>query len=275
MWGWRDYDAVVTMGTGRKSRKGRGRPPHPDVLTPVEWAVLLQVRAGRSNPEIAQMRRCRVDTVKYHVANIIGKLELTDREALARWAGRPLPDEPGPGIDLRAWERRTSMPTTTRARTTLTDIAPMFLVDDVAKTAEWYRDTLGFEIGEYFREDHEGEHEHDEHGNHVGEFEHDQSLGEPVFVIISRDGRRLMLGKTVERGHGVTSNHDFKDYSSDAYFWADDVEPLFAQAKAAGARVVEAPTTRFYGIREFMVKDYDGRVLTFGAPVEVESHGGA
>lgn len=256
------------MGTRHGRSRQRGRPAHPDVLTPVEWSVLLLVRSGLSNPEIAQMRGCRVDTVKYHVANIIGKLELTDREALARWSGRPLPDEPRPGIDLRSWERRMSMPTSTTSKTTLTGSAPMFLVDDVAKTAEWYRDVLGFEIGDYFREDHEP-HEHDEHGNHIGGFEHEaDSLGEPVFVILARDGMRLMLGKTVERGHGVMSNRDFKEYASDAYFWADDVEPLFAVAKAGGARVLEAPTTRFYGIREFMIKDYDGRVLTFGAPVQ-------
>ncbi len=158
------------------------------------------------------------------------------------------------------------MTTNTKARSTLTGVAPMFLVDDVTKTAEWYRDILGFEIGQYYREDH-GPHEHDEHGNHIGGFEHDPSIGEPYFVIINRDGQRLMLGKTVERGHGVMSNHDFKQYSSDAYFWADDIEPLFVHAKGAGARFVEEPVTRFYGIREFQLKDYDGRLLTFGAVV--------
>lgn len=251
-----------------RTTRSPGRPPHPDVLTPVEWAIFLLVREGLTNAEIAQVRNCRLDTVKYHVANIIGKLDLTDRQALAQWRGRPLTGEPRPGIDLRDWERINNMTTGTNALTRLTSSAAMFLVDDVAKTAEWYREVLGFTIGEYFREDH-GEHEHDEHGNHVGGFEHEgTSLGEPVFVILDRDGQRLMLGKTVERGHGVSSNYDFKEYSSDAYFWADNVEPLFAQAKALGARVLLAPETQIYGIREFRIKDYDGRVLTFGAPVD-------
>ncbi|NIR62070.1 MAG: helix-turn-helix transcriptional regulator, partial [Gammaproteobacteria bacterium] len=35
-------------------RRGRGRPPHPDVLTPAEWRVLEHVRDGRSNAEIAE-----------------------------------------------------------------------------------------------------------------------------------------------------------------------------------------------------------------------------
>ncbi|MGH7949696.1 MAG: hypothetical protein ACREQF_10755 [Candidatus Binataceae bacterium] len=50
----------------------------------------------------------------------------------------------------------------------LAAIAPQFPVSDVRKSAEWYRDRLEFEIGPYFEEP-------------------------PVFVILSRDGTRLML----------------------------------------------------------------------------------
>jgi uncharacterized glyoxalase superfamily protein PhnB/DNA-binding CsgD family transcriptional regulator len=230
------------------------------VLTPVEWAVLLRVREGLSNAEIAQLRGCRGDTVKYHVANIIGKLELADREALRRWSGRPLQDDFMPGLDLREQERKRAMADSTKAGK-VTGVAPFFLVDDVARTAEWYRDALGFDIGEFFREDHD----HDEHGNDVAL--PNGTLGEPVFVIIARNGHRLMLGKTVEPGRGVFSNVDFKEYSGDAYFWCEDVDGIFSQAKAAGSKILLEPETQFYGIREFRLKDCDGRVLTFGAPV--------
>jgi DNA-binding CsgD family transcriptional regulator len=67
----------------------RGRPRHPDILTPAEWRVLEQVRAGRANPEIAEELGLSLNTVKYHLSNILAKLDLPDREALRRWDGRP------------------------------------------------------------------------------------------------------------------------------------------------------------------------------------------
>ena len=69
--------------------RGPGRPPHPDVLTPAEWRVLEQLRAGKPNAEIAVRLGISVNTVKYHVANILAKLELPDREAAAVWDGEP------------------------------------------------------------------------------------------------------------------------------------------------------------------------------------------
>jgi uncharacterized glyoxalase superfamily protein PhnB len=144
------------------------------------------------------------------------------------------------------------------AKTVVTGVAPMFLVDEVVATAEWYRDTLGFHIGDYYSDDHG----HDEDGNDIP-----GSPGEVFFVIIDRDGHRLMLGKTLSKGLGVTSNASAKQESSDAYFWCEGVDELFTNAKAAGAEFVEEPVTRFYGMREFQIKDRDGRVLTFGAPV--------
>jgi uncharacterized glyoxalase superfamily protein PhnB len=161
------------------------------------------------------------------------------------------------------------MTDTNSARTTVTGVAPMFLVDDVERTAEWYRDALGFEIGQYFRE-YAGAHEHDEHGNDIIPPDGPDAngpAGPAFFVILNRDGHRLMLGKTVTPGLGVRSNTEFKEHSGDVYFWADDVEPLFAHAKAAGAHILLEPETQFYGIREFQVLDCDGRQLTFGAPV--------
>jgi DNA-binding CsgD family transcriptional regulator/catechol 2,3-dioxygenase-like lactoylglutathione lyase family enzyme len=72
-----------------EARRGRGRPRHPDVLTPAEWAVLDWVRHGMTRREIARRRGSSVDAVKYHLANITGKLGLGSTAELRRWAGYP------------------------------------------------------------------------------------------------------------------------------------------------------------------------------------------
>ena len=66
-------------------RNGPGRPPHPDVLTPAEWRVLEVLRDGSTNAEVAARLGISRDTVKYHVSNMLAKLGLDDRRALAAW----------------------------------------------------------------------------------------------------------------------------------------------------------------------------------------------
>ena len=79
--------------------RGRGRPPHPDVLTPAEQRVLDELRRGGTNAEIAVRLGLSPDTVKSHVASMLGKLDLDDRHALAAWR----PDRERLEIDRVAW----------------------------------------------------------------------------------------------------------------------------------------------------------------------------
>lgn len=72
-------------------RTVRGRPRHPDVLTPAEWRVLERLRKGESNAEIAAHLDVSVNTVRTHVSSMLAKLELRDRVQLARWDGDPAP----------------------------------------------------------------------------------------------------------------------------------------------------------------------------------------
>src|SRR3954454_12030355 len=74
------------MTSGRK----RGRPPHPDVLTPTEWRVVDGVRHGMTNRLIAQGRGVSLDAVKYHVENAVAKLGLERRRDLKTWRGAPV-----------------------------------------------------------------------------------------------------------------------------------------------------------------------------------------
>lgn len=109
----------------------RGRPPHPDVLTPAEWAVAEFVRHGLGNRAIAARLGVSVDAVKFHVGNALGKLGLADRRALRRWDGVRRGS---------AMEGITGM-TSERGLGAIAQIART--VSDIAASEAWYRDVLG------------------------------------------------------------------------------------------------------------------------------------
>jgi DNA-binding CsgD family transcriptional regulator/catechol 2,3-dioxygenase-like lactoylglutathione lyase family enzyme len=82
------YHDRVPKRSSRKARP-RGRPRHPDQLTPGEWRIVDAVRHGLSNAQIAARRGISADAVKYHVRNAITKLGLENRTELRRWRGAP------------------------------------------------------------------------------------------------------------------------------------------------------------------------------------------
>ena len=85
----------------------RGRPRHPDILTPREWEVLALIRESLSNPEIAGRLGIGREGVKYHVSEILSKLGVASREEAAQW--RPLERKPPwtlGGVPLSALWRR-------------------------------------------------------------------------------------------------------------------------------------------------------------------------
>jgi uncharacterized glyoxalase superfamily protein PhnB len=127
-------------------------------------------------------------------------------------------------------------------------IAPFFLVADVTKAAEFYRDRLGFHIAGYFFED------------------------PPVFAMVGRDEQIVMLS-LMQDGRRGGSNRAFKGEALDAYLWTDDVDGLYASFSAAGVEIVMPPTLRIYGMKEFEVRDLDGYVLCFGQDVPSGSAG--
>ncbi|GAA0326854.1 hypothetical protein GCM10009087_41390 [Sphingomonas oligophenolica] len=115
-------------------RKERGRPPHPDVLTPAEWRVVEAVRHGMSNSEIARRRGISLDAVKYHVANILPKLGLAKRAELRGWSGVRR--------DSNLFATGTSMDTEVKLGA-IGQIARS--VKDIAAARAWYGEVLGLE----------------------------------------------------------------------------------------------------------------------------------
>jgi DNA-binding CsgD family transcriptional regulator/catechol 2,3-dioxygenase-like lactoylglutathione lyase family enzyme len=111
----------------------RGRPAHPDVLTPTEWRVLDAIRHGMPRREIAARRGVSVDAIRYHARNIAGKLGVASVRELRTWPGQPAGSRLAP-----LQEDSMSSPL---------HLGPVGQVSlfarDTARAERFYRDTLG------------------------------------------------------------------------------------------------------------------------------------
>ncbi len=76
-------DAFGVRGHGSKREVPTHTPTLTEPLTPREREVLQLIVSGASNPEIAQKLFITVNTVKRHVTNILGKLEVSNRTQAA------------------------------------------------------------------------------------------------------------------------------------------------------------------------------------------------
>lgn len=113
--------------------RSRGRPPHPDVLTPAEWRVLDLVRHGLNRRQVAERRGIGQDAVKYHLGNIAGKLGVHGIRELRRWPGAPVTSP----IHARP-ERKDPM------SVSLGRIGQVSLsIRDVARAERFYGEVLG------------------------------------------------------------------------------------------------------------------------------------
>jgi hypothetical protein len=112
---------------------------------------------------------------------------------------------------------------------------PQFTVPDVVKTAEYYRDVLGFEIAGYF-------------------------ATPPVFAIVRRDQIELFFNRADQSE--VRTGRARVAY--DAYLQVTGVEALAEELRASGADIIEGPVLREYRQRELVIRDCNGLVLAFG-----------
>ena len=129
----------------------------------------------------------------------------------------------------------------------ITGVAAFFLVADVVRAAEYYRDKLGFRIVGYFFEE------------------------PPVFAMVGRDDRIIML--SLAEGSRGGSNRSHKREAIDAYLWVDDVDALYSELQESGADIIMPPTLRIYAMKEIEVRDLDGYILCFAQDVPSGSAG--
>jgi hypothetical protein len=116
--------------------------------------------------------------------------------------------------------------------------APVLLVVDVVKAANYYRDQLGFS--------------------------YDRFWGEPPdFCMVKRDGFIVMLAQ-VHPGTPLKPHWKIVSNMWNAYFWCDDVEALHNEFVKRGAKIDYGLGIKPYGIKEFGIQDLDGHDIAFG-----------
>jgi predicted enzyme related to lactoylglutathione lyase len=119
--------------------------------------------------------------------------------------------------------------------------APYFPVANVEQTLKFYEQVLGFRC-EY-------------------------SAGAPLqFAICSRDDLAIMLRRVTETD--VIVPIEKQGGTWEAFFWVSDADALHSELASKGADIVYGPLIQeSYHMREFAIRDCDGHVLGFGAPL--------
>jgi uncharacterized glyoxalase superfamily protein PhnB len=115
----------------------------------------------------------------------------------------------------------------------LISAATVFAVHDVARSVEHYRAVLGFRV----------------------EF----TYGEPTFYAgVERGGVLIHL-----QAAGETKRQPGQ---GSIYVFVDNVDALYEELSARGARILKPPKNYDYGMRDFDIQDLDGNQLGFGMP---------
>ena len=117
-------------------------------------------------------------------------------------------------------------------------VAPSFTVNDVEKSLGWYRDVMGFAVGDRWESD----------GKLMGA---ELKAGRTVFMIGQDDWKK---GRDRAKGEG------FRIYCTTA----QDVDGLAKLVKARGGTLDREPSDEM-GTRNFAVVDPDGYKITIGA----------
>ena len=119
----------------------------------------------------------------------------------------------------------------TEERPMMAGAATVFIVNDIAKSVEYYRGALGFKVTFQY--------------------------GKPTFYsCLCRDEVALHL----------LAAHETKQLPGNGSIcvFVKDVDSVHAELVARGARVIKSLQNYDYGMRDFDVIDIDGNHLTFG-----------
>jgi len=120
---------------------------------------------------------------------------------------------------------------------------PVFLVDDVVPTVEYYRDRLGFEV--------------------------DFVYGDPPnYGSVSRGGAVFNFAKSEPPGRRNSVLRAGPGTGVDAYVVVRDIDEIFEELKERGAQMRTSPASHDYGMREFKIEDTNGYIIVFAEEIE-------
>lgn len=129
---------------------------------------------------------------------------------------------------------------------TITFVAavPQFSVPDLVRTAEYYRDVLGFQIAGYWD----------------GERVSPVPDTPPVFAIVWRGQVQVFFNRIEQPVVRARPNES----APDVYLRVIGIDALAEELRARGAEIIDGPEDRVYGQRELVVADCNGLILCFG-----------
>lgn len=113
-------------------------------------------------------------------------------------------------------------------------------VPDLARSAAFYRDVLGFEV---------------------------RSMGDPGWRMYVRDECRIMAGECPD----AIPPAELGDHSYFAYLVVDDVDAWHARVASAGAEIIKALASEPWGMREFGLRTIDGHRIMIGQDLKPAS----
>jgi uncharacterized glyoxalase superfamily protein PhnB len=122
-------------------------------------------------------------------------------------------------------------------------VVPIFLVDDVGKAAEYYRDVLGFEVEFLYGDD-------------------------PTYGRVTRDDAIIDFARSDPLGARNSVKASGSTFGADAVIVVSNVEDVYIEIQEKGANVIERLAPREYGALDCMIEDLNGYRLTIGGDLE-------
>ena len=116
-------------------------------------------------------------------------------------------------------------------------VVPVFLVDDIPATCEYYERVLGFEVGFTYG-------------------------SPPAFASVYRSQAVLHLTSSDRPGARNSAAAAGVRDGADAYVIVNDIDELFDELQRHGATITGQLISQDYGMREFQVEDLNGYRLT-------------